>query len=75
MRSNRNKLREHRKIQDAQLTEGSKGAVEIGISAHKKFTESRRETARQKKMRISTNINNETKVARQKLAPVRDNHQ
>ena len=35
MRSNRDKLREHRKIQDAQLIEGSKGAKEIGISAHK----------------------------------------
>ena len=35
MRSNRDKLREHRKIQDAQLNEESKGAKEIGISAHK----------------------------------------
>ena len=46
MRSNRDKLREHRKIQDAQLIEGSKGAIKIGISAHKKFTESRRESVR-----------------------------
>ena len=35
MLSNRDKLREHRKIQDAQLIEESKGAKEIGISAHK----------------------------------------
>ena len=35
MRSNRDKLREHRKVQGAQLLEGPKGALEIGISAHK----------------------------------------
>ena len=59
MRSDRDKLREHRKVQDAQLIEGSKGAIEIGKSAHKKFTESRRETA-QRKTRICAKINNET---------------
>ena len=35
MRSNRDKLREHRKVLGAQLLEGSKGALEIGIRVHK----------------------------------------